>query len=56
MSFEELNVPKNHIYLFKPHLAFGRVFGIWQAHAAAFYDIIYTQFQKEGKWPILNLC
>ena len=19
MSFEELNVPKNHIYLFKPH-------------------------------------
>ena len=21
MSFEELNVPKNHIYLFKPHCA-----------------------------------
>ena len=20
MSFEELNVPKNHIYLFKPHI------------------------------------
>ena len=23
MSFEELNVPKNHIYLFKPHGGFG---------------------------------
>ena len=24
MSFEELNVPKNHIYLFKPQLTFVR--------------------------------
>ena len=23
MSFEELNVPENHIYLFKPHASLG---------------------------------
>ena len=38
MSFEELNVPKNHVYLFKPHLNFknflrplGRIFDIIMA-------------------------
>ena len=43
MSFEELNVPKNHIYLFKPQRRFCRgEIGVWNGRKGEMFGIIYA--------------
>ena len=37
MSFEELNVPKNHIYLFKPHFDIHVPAKRWRVESAAHF-------------------